>query len=176
MCMKVNVNGSRNLAVTGQVGKSPSVFIWDTSSGEKINRFKLQKTARAVAACAISPDGDYIATADKHNDHNVSIYKTSDPSTPVFFDKTGGDEIYDLVFDQRPGSCCVWSGGQKHFMHWDVPNLKKKKGIFYGSGFDATSFPCLTADDQGNCYAGGANALIYIFNGNTPKKTLGFHE
>ena len=176
MCMKVNVNGSRNLAVTGQVGKSPSVFIWDTSSGEKINRFKLQKTARAVAACAISPDGDYIATADKHNDHNVSIYKTSNPSTPVFFDKTGGDEIYDLVFDQRPGSCCVWSGGQKHFMHWDVPNLKKKKGIFYGSGFDATSFPCLTADDQGNCYAGGANALIYIFNGNTPKKTLGFHE
>ena len=100
MCMDVNTSGGRNLAVTGQVGKSPSVFVWDTSSGEKIHRFKLQKNARAVAAVCISPDGSHIATADKHNDHNVCIFKTSDPSAPIFMDKGGPDEIMDICFSK----------------------------------------------------------------------------
>ena len=39
-----------------------------------------------------------------------------------------------------------------------------------------TSFACCTADDQGRCYAGGANALIYVWAGNSCQKTLGFHE
>ena len=36
MCMDVNTSGGRNLAVTGQVGKWPAVFIWDTTTGEKV--------------------------------------------------------------------------------------------------------------------------------------------
>jgi WD40 repeat protein len=41
MCMKINTNGSRQCAVSGQVGKSPSVFVWDTVSGQKISRVNL---------------------------------------------------------------------------------------------------------------------------------------
>ena len=33
----------------------------------------------------------------------------------------------------------------------------------------------MTADDKGTAYAGGSNALIYVYNGNTCKTTLGFH-
>jgi len=33
MCLDVNTTGGRNLAVTGQVGKYPSIFIWDTTTG-----------------------------------------------------------------------------------------------------------------------------------------------
>ena len=43
MCMDVNTSGGRNLAVTGQVGKWPAVFIWDTTTGEKVQRFQLDK-------------------------------------------------------------------------------------------------------------------------------------
>lgn len=56
MSMNVNTNGDREWAVTGQVGKSPPVFVWNTKTGEKRSRLKLQKDARAVAACAISTD------------------------------------------------------------------------------------------------------------------------
>lgn len=75
MCMKVNNTGDRTIAVTGQVGKSPSVFAWNTQSGEVISRGKHIKGARAVAAICISPDGKYCATADKHNDHNVVMWE-----------------------------------------------------------------------------------------------------
>lgn len=74
MSLNVNVNGDRCWAVSGQVGKSPPVFVWNTQTGEKRSRLKLAKNARAVAACAISSDGNYIATVDKHNDHNVAIW------------------------------------------------------------------------------------------------------
>ena len=40
MCLKVNA-GSRQMAVTGQVGKSPAVFVWDANTAEKIDRIKL---------------------------------------------------------------------------------------------------------------------------------------
>ena len=35
---------------------------------------------------------------------------------------------------------------------------------------------CITADDQGTAYSGGANGLIYIWNGRTLKKTLEVHS
>ena len=34
----------------------------------------------------------------------------------------------------------------------------------------------MTADDKGTAFAGGANALIYVWKGNSCIKTLGFHE
>ena len=80
MCMNVNTAGDRQWAVTGQVGKAASCFVWNTQTAEKKARFKLPKNARAVAACAISPDGEYVGTADKSNDHMVSVWKVSDGS------------------------------------------------------------------------------------------------
>jgi WD40 repeat protein len=160
MCLDVNSSGGRNMAVTGQVGKSPSIFIWDTTTGEKINRFKLAKNSRAVAAVCISPDGDYIGTADKHNDHNVCIFKCSE-QTPVFTSKGGPDEILDMAFSKKEGDISCWSAGVKHFAYWNLDNMKKKKGIFGTK--EMTSFACCTTDVLGNCYAGGANALIYVW-------------
>jgi WD40 repeat protein len=145
MCMDVNSSGGRNMAVTGQVGKSPSIFIWDTATGEKIKRFKLQKDARAVAAVCISPNGDYIATADKHNDHNVSIFKSSDPSVFVFQDKGGPDEIFDMAFSKKEGDISCWSAGVKHIAYWNLEAMKKKKGLFGKT--EMTSFACCASDD-----------------------------
>lgn len=99
MCMNVNTSGDREWAVTGQVGKAPSIFVWNTITGEKKQRFKLAKNARGVSACAISPDAEYIATADKSNDHNVSIFKVSDGSC-CFTNKGGPDAIWDLAFSK----------------------------------------------------------------------------
>ena len=145
MCMDVNTSGGRNLAVTGQVGKFPPVFVWNTETGEKISRVKLDKGSRAVAAVCISPDGSHIACADKHNDHYVSIWNTGDSSAPIFKDKGGPDDIFDICFSKQPGDISCWSAGKKHFYYWNVENGKKKKGIFAGK--DMTSFACCTADD-----------------------------
>ena len=71
--------------------------MWDTTTCEKIERFKLAKNARGVAACAISADCSYIAIADMSNDHNVKVFEMKG-GTECFGDKGGPDNIYDLAF------------------------------------------------------------------------------
>lgn len=172
MSLNVNVAGSREWAVSGQVGKWPPVFVWNTKTGEKRSRIKLEKGARAVAACAISADGKYVATADKHNDHNVKIWDSYSGNI-IFGDKGGPDPIFDICFSRKEGAPVAFSAGKKHFYHWDCGNMKKKKGLYNGNPM--CSFACVTADDKGMAYAGGSNALIYKFAGNTTQKTYGFH-
>ena len=165
MCMKINPNGDRQLAVSGQVGKNPAVFVWDTTTGEKRARVQLAKNSRAVAACAISVDGNYIATADKSNDHIVTIFEVGSGSA-VYSDKGGPDPIHDLAF-AGDGSGQVWSAGVKAMMLFKFQESSQKKVLL--NGHDSTSYACVTADDQGQAYAGAANSLIYVVAGNSTK-------
>jgi len=63
----------------------------------------------------------------------------------------------------------------KHFCHWSIKDTKKRKGIFGDAG-PQTSFGCVTADDQGNAYAGGANSGIYVWAGRTLAQVLKIHD
>ena len=171
MCLKVNVNGDRQWAVSGQVGKSPSVFVWNTQTGEKKHRFKLNKNSRQVSACAISPDCKFIATADACNDHVITIFDLND-GTKMLEEKSGPDMIFDLAFSQKEGCYDLWSAGIKHFAQWAV-GQRKRKGIFGDN--PRTSMACVTADDRGRAFSGGANALVYVWNGTSIAKTIGCH-
>lgn len=52
--MAIALSSCRKLAVSGQVGSSPTVFVWDAETGEKKNRFKVSKGARGINAVALS--------------------------------------------------------------------------------------------------------------------------
>jgi hypothetical protein len=130
MCLKVNVNGNRQWAVTGQTGKSPAVHVWNTVTAEHRARFKLPKGARQVSACAISKDGARVATVDKSNDHMVTVFDV-DSGDQIFTDKSGPDPIFDLAFSQQDGCYDLWSAGVKHFAMWSEGD--KKKGIWSGN-------------------------------------------
>ena len=54
--MCVAVNASRDTAVSGQVGASPTIFTWDACTGEKKDRIKIAKGARGVTAVDINAD------------------------------------------------------------------------------------------------------------------------
>jgi len=73
----MSISGDRTIAATGQVGPSPAVFVWNSTTGKKQQRFKLNKGARGVNAIALSPDSKYVAMVDLSNDHNVYCYEVS---------------------------------------------------------------------------------------------------
>jgi len=77
MAMNVNTSGGRNMAATGQVGKNAAVFVWDAQTGDKQRRHALPKNARGVSAIALSPDCKYVAVADRHNDHYITVWDES---------------------------------------------------------------------------------------------------
>lgn len=72
--LSLDVSSDRKLVVTGQVGKAPSVHIWDAETAESKCMFKLKEGSRGVAAIAVSPCQRYVACVDLHNDHHVVIY------------------------------------------------------------------------------------------------------
>jgi WD40 repeat protein len=53
--LSLDMSTDRKVVVTGQVGKQPSVHVWDAETGESRSMFKLKEGSRGVSAIALSP-------------------------------------------------------------------------------------------------------------------------
>ena len=112
---------------SGQVGSAPSVFLWDSRTGQKRQRIKLNKGARGVDAIAISADSKWVAFTDRHDQHNVHLY---DIATGEGRSQPGGTgKIFDICFSAMPGDESFATVGAKHIKFWDS-NLKSNNGVF----------------------------------------------
>ena len=127
---------------------------------------------RGIDAIALSNDGKLIAMVDRHDDHNVYLFEAQSGS---LINKTKGDtnRIFDMCFSARSGDNSFVTVGAKHIRFW-TESLDGRRGVF-GSN-ESTSFACCAIDDQGVAYAGGANGLIYVWNGSSCSQTLNFHK
>lgn len=169
----IRISTDRKYAVSGQVGSSPAAFMWDAATGQKVQRYKLPKGSRGIDAIALSNDGSLVAMVDRHDDHNVYVFEAQ---SGQLIGKTKGDtnRVFDLCFSARQGDTSFVTVGAKHIRFWSANPLDGKRGVF-GSN-EQTSFACCAFDDQGVAYAGGANGLIYVWNGTSCSKTLNFHK
>jgi hypothetical protein len=122
----------------------------------------------------MSQDGSLVAMVDRHDQHNVYVFEVS---SGQLVGKEVGDvnKIFDICFSARDGEKKFVTAGIKHIKFWDAQPLSGKKGIFGGAA-EATSFACAAFDDQGVCYAGGANGLIYVWQGSGLKTTISPHK
>ena len=158
MCSKIC--NHRKFAATGQVGSQPTLFTWNAETGEKAGRAKLDKGSRGINAVAWSKDNDMVACVDLHNDHHVYVFTNATSSLDLKCKQKGSqNKIHDIAFDKTSNRFCT--AGSKHIEFWDAdaPDLDKKGGIYNGNKM--TSFSCCVWDDQGICWSGGSNSLVY---------------
>jgi hypothetical protein len=167
------ISNDRKTVVTGQVGSAPVMFTWDSYNCEMKKRFQLPKGSRGVNAVAFSEDGSLIACVDLANDHNVYVF---DAKSGTMKSRVVGDtnKIFDVAFSNQRGSKAFATAGAKHFYVWDAETGEKQRGLFGDK--EATSFSCCIWDDKGRCFAGGANGLIYVFQGRTCVTTIAAHK
>jgi len=64
----------RTWAVTGQNGREPLIFTWDSVTGEKKSRTILNSGARGINALSISACGKYFSAVDQSDSHCVYVY------------------------------------------------------------------------------------------------------
>ena len=168
MCIKVC--NERKMAATGQVGSSPVIFTWDACTGEKKARAKLPKGSRGVNAIAFSKDGDLVGCVDLHNDHNVYVYNFSGGSLDLKKSMKGGqNKIHDIAFDKTSNRFVTVGSKHIEFYDADQADLDQHAGIYNKNKM--TSFSCATWDDQGICWTGGSNSLVYGWGKN--RKCIG---
>lgn len=157
----IAMSSDKKWVASGQVGSAPVAFVWNATTGEKKQRYKLTKGARGIYAIALSQDTKYVACVDLHDDHNVYVYEV-DSGTLVWKEKGDTNKIFDIQFTKKAGEYKFVTVGKDHIKFWDIPTKKVEKGLFSGKG-DATSFACADYDNNGVVYAGGANGMVYVW-------------
>ncbi len=163
--LSLDVSSDRKLVVSGQVGKSPSVFVWDSETTEVKARFTLKPTARGVQACSLSPCQRYVACVDLHNDHHVYIYNIK--KNKMLLSIEGGKEkVVHVAWSKKPDDLRFCTVGLKELKFWNPADASKRlfvKGVF-GTKGKQTGMNCVAFDDAGVAYTAGANGMIYIWD------------
>eukprot|EP00829_Urostomides_striatus_P002498 TRINITY_DN126_c0_g2_i3.p1 TRINITY_DN126_c0_g2~~TRINITY_DN126_c0_g2_i3.p1 ORF type:complete len:718 (+),score=188.63 TRINITY_DN126_c0_g2_i3:67-2220(+) len=158
LCLGVSIDGK--LAVSGEIGPKPSLFIWKTANGELVKKHTLTiKNPRGIKCCAFSAAGDYVAFVDKSDKFNIHVLSLSDGKI-AWTEPTGGQEVYGIAWSKNKDEHLFATCGDKHITFWDVDTKKPHKGTGHG----AQTFLSISFDDKGVCYAGAANGNLYSFD------------
>ena len=156
---------SKALAVTGECGAKSTVFVWDTNTMKAINRFDLGDRAKGVAAVGISPCCRYVAVVDMCNDHNMSVYNIN-KKKPIFCVSAGTDAISDIKWSKKLNDLRFVAVSSRALQFWHPADSSKKlfKNGAFGPSNTQTKFNCAAFDEDGVCYAGGANGAVHCWD------------
>lgn len=167
--LSLDMSIDRKLVATGQVGKAPSVHVWDPETLESKCFFKLKEGARGVAAIALSPCLRYVAAVDMHNDHHVIIYNIK--RNKLLLQTEGSKErIINVAWSKKLDDLRFATVGLKEVKFWNPADATKRlfaKGTFGTQASKQTSFSCIVFDVEGTGYSGGANGMIYTWDTNS---------
>ena len=160
---------SRELAATGEVGRRPNIFVWDTASMMQIANFKTP-LQNGIAALGFSHSGNILAAVGMNDDHDIALYnlKTSSMICTVKGDR---ESITDLVFTSENEFVTT---GIKHFKGWTLSgtSLVGKRGQF---GTANNILLCVAADGN-NVYTGTAVGTLVKWAGVSAGKSYPLHQ
>ena len=163
--LSLDISPDRKLVVTGQVGKAPSVHVWDAETAESKCMFKLKEGSRGVAAISVSPCLRYVACVNLHNDHHVIIHNIK-KNKQLLHIEGSKDKIIHIAWSKKTDDLRFCTVGLKEFKFWNPADATKRlfsKGTFGAKG-KITTFSCVTFDVEGTAYTGGANGNLYTWD------------
>lgn len=163
--LSLDVSPDRKLVVSGQVGKAPSIHVWDSETAESKCMFRLKEGSRGVAGISVSPCLRYVACVDLHNDHHVVIYNIK-KNKQLLHIEGSKDKIVHCAWSKKPDDLRFCTVGVKELKFWNPADATKRlfsKGTF-GTKAKQTSFSCVAFDVDGTAYTAGANGLIHTWD------------
>jgi len=159
------------LAVTGENGKKPKSYIWNTTTCQKVHCLQGHGIVETVDACAFSATGKFVVLIAGNEDHNMAVYDTESGAC-VAEGKGTRSSVIEVNWQDDSTFVLV---GSKLFCQVTVTNssFKKVNGKF-------------GTNDQriGSCVFNGTQALtgnlkgdLYVWQGSSivgaPKKLHG---
>lgn len=158
----------RTTVATGENGKKPKAYIWDTQTCKQIHMLVGHGIMNTIVAMAFSPTGKHLAIVAGNDDHNVAVYDTA--SGACVAESKGCREMVTQ---------CRWENdetfvivGAKLFFQFTLAakSFTKKRGNFGGHDqrigsavFNGTT--CLTGSIKGELYLWNGAAVTGV-----PKK------
>ena len=163
--LSLDLSADRKTVVSGQVGKAPSVHVWDAETCESKVTFKLKEGSRGVAAISVSPCQRYVACVDLHNDHHVVIYNIKRGKQLLVIEGSK-EKIIHCAWSKKPDDLRFCTVGVKEIKFWNPADATKRlfaKGTV-GTKAKLTSFNSVCFDVEGTAYTSGVNGMIYTWD------------
>lgn len=169
------IHPNRDTIATGEVGSNPKVCVWSASNPEAPPKceFKLGRGRRGISCMGFSHDGKYIALADLHNDHYVSVWDAT-TGAKVAEMKGGPDKILDLAWNHS--SYSFGTAGIKHIYFWELKGtaLEGNKGLFLKAG-EQSNMTSIQWLNDGCAITGGGNGQLYRWKARELQNTVQVH-
>ncbi|CAG9326453.1 unnamed protein product [Blepharisma stoltei] len=160
---------NKELAATGEVGRRPSIYVWDTSSLMPVAQFK-KPIENGVAALAFSPSGGMLVAVSAGDDHNVAVFNLKTGAV-ICFVKGDREKILTVVFTAESSFVTV---GIKHYKAWSLAGgtVTGKKGVFGKNNTNLLSAIAIGAD----VYTGAGSGEIIKWKGTGAVKAYEVHQ
>jgi len=172
LCVAMHPSG--RYVATGQMGRRPSIIVWDAATGQTVSKMKCGR--RAVCRLAFSNDGKMLAAVGQDDNHSVYVYTWADAALKCR-GKGDSNKVLDVTF--TPDDTGLVTCGVKHFKLWTFKgrNMKFKKGLF---GKKAKIQPILSArfvkqDDTFAAVLGAADGSLYKLDGRKVDQVVEAH-
>lgn len=148
------ISPSRDLIATGEVGRRPTIFVWDCNSLMQIAKFNTP-LEKGIGALAFSPSGETLAAIANDDDHNIALYNLHTNSL-ILSVKGGREKITDVNFLSETEFVTT---GVKHYKSW---TLNGSKLVGKSGSFGKNDNLLLSANViGGNLYTGtGAGTVV----------------
>lgn len=157
------------MCATGEVGRRPNIYVWDTASQMQIAHFNAP-LEKGIASVAFSPSGTKLAAVAMDDDHSVAVY---DIASKVLLNTCKGDRsfIIEMVWVTETELSSV---GIKHFKAWSFTGntLRGKLGQF---GRYNNALLCAAAHGT-NVLTGASDGSLIVWSGPSPTKSIQLHR
>lgn len=168
------IHPTRQYVATGQVGKNPTICVWNTSDCSLVTKFAVGKDLRAVKCLGFSNSGKFLAAVADDNEHTTIAWKW-ETGEKIAATRAGPDPVLDLNFCSTQDNVFA-TVGKRGASFWTIGSgtLTQKKGIF-GANKMTDMYSCEWLSN-GKCITGSLNGSIYVWAGGSVTKTIKAHE
>ena len=164
-----SVSKSGNLAASGEVGRWPSIYVWNTYSMVPVAHFK-KPLQKGIAALDFSPSETKLVAAGLDDNHSIAVYNLNTNALVASF-KGDTNKILDLAWISEGEFVTT---GVKHYKLWRISGsrVKASRGKF---GKLNSCLVGLTV--QGNtALCGNLTGHLIRWQGSTPTKAAQVHS
>jgi WD40 repeat protein len=125
-CLDVNL--SKGIVATGEMGRWPSLVIWDANTLEMKTIFA-KKLERNISNISISKSGKYVAASSMNDKHEIAVYDLQKNSL-VAFGQGPKSVIFAIKFLQNEEEIVCACDKEVVFCRFITGKLESKKGVF----------------------------------------------
>eukprot|EP00111_Clytia_hemisphaerica_P009365 TCONS_00027488-protein len=173
--LSLTLHPIKDLVATGQIGREPTIHIWDVEKLEAVSILKGHHT-HGVCAIDFTADGKRLVSVGLDQHHSIVVWdwKRGEKLATARGHK---DKIFEVRCDPNNIDSLV-TVGVRHIKFWTIAGggLTSKRGT-YGDVGKAETQLCVThPKEAGTLVTGAANGKLYVWQNEVLKTCVAAHE